>query len=1417
MPQQSLIWTVLPNGITTDDTSLRFSVLVSPRLDPENQPTMLRTFGDFVAWPKTLQSTKFTLLVGTKSIQLGPSNVDATIGTPDLAAWSALFPDTTFVRKFAMNDRSGNTVVSYDTVEMYSTIAKLYGELAANATDDLPTVYGLVQNKSTFANLVDIIQDLDDRFINKKLRTRNIAGMFDAYRAGKLSGVNAKFAEFQLFHTPPNEVTTQTVVPEDTRLPVTWQTHKRTTLDADKAVAEIDFHQIVAAMNPYPTLLRKLGIVLDFVVPRADVPRGADLALSVTAKLPVAPVPGNAAQFVKSDSAAPITHAVHTASTFTAAPRPAPLPDDVAIHKGLLKLDTKQFALLQADVDGGVHKLMNFTRTLAKQGRDGRLLDPTTHLPRHAAAPALRNAGLMLVHVKRGQSLTNAFNRNKTLNRSMKDLFERKPNATAGLYAEDLVRGWRFDVLDKTIKKWRSLCERTANYDINKGAVSLNGLHEEGTIRLAATSSADGSNADLVFLHEAVTVWNGWSLVAQQPGKAVDLDEQKQRNSQADIPDGVRLKTSFAPTPGSLPKLRYGREYAIRARAVDLAGNSLPPTILDYAGDNSAAAAQPYLRFEPVQPPGFALVGTSDKAQLPQSGESMAHVAVRSMNAQFDDPTPSDQKTDRWAVAPRISQREAELHGMLDGHQWGTPQQFALLVERDKELAHFGQKSTDAIATSGPVVGIPSKKKPANPKTPPITRGLEPDVPKYSVLPGGASALPYLPDPFCTRVIARFRNHPSISAHSLIEIPLYDDGKKWPDVSPRLIHVYEDNNDVPRYDAATRTLLVPTPKATRATLHLSSMLEPGNLDMMGVWNWVGKDAKTGILRKRAEAGLLWPLSPKRQLDIVHAVQRPLLKPDITTMNLYRDLGGTWVRPTVIAQCHLNSTDKVDFHGTWNDPRDVPGSSTPTNQAKVATPFAIKIIDPQGYAGIVEHKIPDGQSNTIMFGEFKASVNENSDIAAPKIHDFGDTRYRRVEYQLIGTTRFREYMPSDVLHKGAGANRVATDENITLEGTPVVQWALNSAAPPAPEVLYVVPMFGWARGVDSDGRITSWRKGSGLRVWLDRPWNTTGYGEMLAVVLPPEGVDVEPNDQPYKHIVTQWGNDPIWKSPFVKGVAPIRKNFPLKRVRRDGNGAWLPPGAPISVADQPSGDFQTQNLRYPGLSRYEYNGQVDIAPHDVYWDADRRLWYCDIQISHGEAYFPFVRLGLARYQPNSLPDVHLSNIVQSDFASLAPDRSMSITTGNPTRRRVRVFGFAPEQSSAYSEAARFGAEIIVNGKIVPKLAIETPKTTVIEVWLEKLTPSQGEDFGWHKVATGTESTYTQQLPPLTKNETPEMAFEWPTLWDGQIELPTAPSSSNRYRVVVAEYEEYLADGPTPYDNPFEKTARRLVFVEHVELT
>ena len=70
-------------------------------------------------------------------------------------------------------------------------------------------------------------------------------------------------------------------------------------------------------------------------------------------------------------------------------------------------------------------------------------------------------------------------------------------------------------------------------------------------------------------------------------------------------------------------------------------------------------------------------------------------------------------------------------------------------------------------------------------------------------------------------------------------------------------------------------------------------------------------------------------------------------------------------------------------------------------------------------------------------------------ANPK-HEFHDTKYHRVKYAPVGTTRFREYFP-------AATN---TPANTTEAGPDFGVEVLNSARPDMPKYLYAVPVFEW---------------------------------------------------------------------------------------------------------------------------------------------------------------------------------------------------------------------------------------------------------------------------------------------------------------------------------------------------------------------
>ena len=90
MPRQSFIWTALPGGYTPDGSGLRLSVMLSPRLDPQDpagNPRKLATFfPDWEDWPKTLSNARFDIAYNGQTVAVlatattGAHRVDETQG-----------------------------------------------------------------------------------------------------------------------------------------------------------------------------------------------------------------------------------------------------------------------------------------------------------------------------------------------------------------------------------------------------------------------------------------------------------------------------------------------------------------------------------------------------------------------------------------------------------------------------------------------------------------------------------------------------------------------------------------------------------------------------------------------------------------------------------------------------------------------------------------------------------------------------------------------------------------------------------------------------------------------------------------------------------------------------------------------------------------------------------------------------------------------------------------------------------------------------------------------------------------------------------------------------------------------------------------------------------------------------------------
>lgn len=1462
--KQEILWTALPNGVSRDG-KLRLSVLVSPRLvsDPA-RPFLAPDFeklGDFGDWPAVVNAMTFRVKVGS-----GAAVPAALEGAPaDSSLWKSLFKDTTPVEPFVVRDLSTRNIRSFPVAAILGYVDNLYQAIAKSSPVNLPAIGPAADG--TDGTLAGLLGDLGgitghfrlphgpDTAVNLRRHPEILDGLLgedwrgDAFPPGEPSKpdevTRAKaYAEYRRFHAldsafaagravPAGATYTSFGFPSPAAMDF-YQAHRfydrpemiqpympvpiAAKVPPRPPVPKLDFHRILAALSDYPALLRMLGLVVDLTVDPELIPIGVGT-------LRVLPTPHIGPQKPATSTARvdrrPSTHFEFTGRFFGAVARP-----DSDLVDGMLRLDgtddsfdeagvARPFHLAQVDADGAALKLVNMASELWSVHNPNALIGASFDTPDTTGLPALQSAGVALVRSGRAVRLS----------ARLADESARGKLANAddvANFADNLVRGYRVDVHDGTA--WRSLCRREGTYvvrqadapDLHLTLPDGSPIVDEGYVKSASSTSADAKESDLYF-HEAVVRWDGWSLVAPRPGRTIQSKESADRLHQteeivwpgSEQPPDVPLRTSFVPVKGSLPRLRFGSSYRFRARAVDLAGNSLGP---DMQREHHASEPVPYLRFEPVPPPAIV-------PRRPfREGESVERMVIRS---NYDQTTaqyaataslapghaPFEPIDDRHVVPPKTSQQMVETHGWFD--EVFGPGADPVVRSRVFELA------TREAATLDSAVGSVRVEGTLAPDAPPLPSGRE--VPgAYVVNPEPMFQVQYLPDP-----VARGASLRGLPDHDKAEIV---DFGAWPDMQPFILRIRErqgtfapgecrESFAAPRradWFKAERVRQVSLGKAEVAVVRYSCA--PGDLlEHMGVWKrWVqpGADADTETLVK---AGGHWMISPFRELVLVHAVQQPLCAPSARLVSL-RAQGQTFAGILGRIALSVKSTGQIDLDATWKEPIDSLSDVGP------------RVLDGRGHVASlrVDARLPElpswptspvGPDGTfampttggLPFGFPDVAELFHLDMkpfeARPIDHEFGDTKHRWVDYRLTGTTRFREYFPPEI---------TSDPKKIARTGDSVRVNVLSSARPEAPKVLYIVPSFRWLTESTPAGSWTSFRRtrtGGGLRVWMDRPWYSSGEGEKLAVILWTDAHRPHPRP-PHRllePVLTGFGQDPAWKA-TTPGTALHPHHFP-------------------NAVDTDSGLVLEESSKSE-LAEVK-NATVSVAAFDPEYDADRTLWFCDIDLSPkaGPAYFPFVRLALARYQRQSVSGCQLSPVTQTDFAQLLPSRTLTVTFRKPGTVDITLYGPAPSPMHGNRVDVTLerhdGTVGDLGWRPVPAtpaqpnpvhLADGLPDVSWIPPKIPAPVGTKRADMEQTNVRFRAQSRAViarENLPTFTAREVaamleidlgqlegvvslPVMALPGYLMWSGPMEVPASSALRGRVRLVVREYEHYAAD-------------------------
>lgn len=366
--------------------------------------------------------------------------------------------------------------------------------------------------------------------------------------------------------------------------------------------------------------------------------------------------------------------------------------------------------------------------------------------------------------------------------------------------------------------------------------------------------------------------------------------------------------------------------------------------------------------------------------------------------------------------------------------------------------------------------------------------------------------------------------------------------------------------------------------------------------------------------------------------------------------------------------------------------------------------------------------------------------------------YADSLARRVKLTVRATSRFDQYFrQTRPTHSNPAQEDVFPDPDqpkaVTstsdeqsaggrVGGESREVWIAATIAPMKPRIHTVLPAFATIPmvppvGVQGPKRWEVTRT-CALRIFLERPWFSSGEGELLGLVLwPPriaqfagntklaEGMaagnlprTVMSSDAPIREpgkndppaatmnfvefsdedlgpggkFTTRWGADPI-RSPGQQ-MGPFMPNtafadFPTgnaREVEPSGNLAGYVPEIIVPIVDPHSSDADAAITGDASI-------RAALLTYVPRFDVEAEKWFVDVNLNTHDHDSPFVRLGLVRYQPHAAPQLRCSAPVVA-WGQAFPTRKVSVSAES-VKRAGKV---------------RWTLRVVVTGRTSPRLGL-----------------------------------------------------------------------------------------------------------------